>query len=276
MNHAMRRVAVGLLPTLLLLPMSACQVSDVLIIGHRGSPWEAIENSIESFQAAYMQGADGVEFDVQFTSDGRVIVMHDETLDRTTTCSGAVRGFTLADLAGCQLTNSEPVQLVADVLPSLATWFSIVFLEIKVPETKPLSDAEKMTYTDEVVREVRSSGLAHKIVIISYDKTVLEYLATLQDPEIKVGWDSFGDSSVGRARKWEMPWSLMPVAEVSASNGAIAKGLGQSLAVYQVNSPQQFIKAQDAQVTAIMVDSIPTLCALLGRDLRKQPKKKVP
>lgn len=275
MNRLVRRGSTWLLMvTTLLLFVSACQQSDLLIIGHRGSPYEATENSREGFEIAYTQGADGVELDVQYTNDGRVIVMHDETVDRTTTCKGAVAALSLADLAGCRLTNGEPVRLLAELLPDMATWFSIVFVEIKVPENKVLSSAEKTAYTDDVVQVVRSSGLAQKIVIISYDRTVLERLATWQEQGIVAGWDASDDSSVALARKYNMPWSLMSVGDITRATCAVAVGLGQRVAVYQVNTPVQFIEAEAAQVSAMMSDSIRTLSAMLGRKKRKLPKEK--
>ncbi len=258
---------------LLLLP--ACGPSeDVLVIGHRGSPYETVENSLEGFKLAYTQGADGVELDVQYSKDGRVIIMHDDTVDRITTCKGAVTKLTLADLAGCTLTNGEPVALLSDMLVDLATWFTIVFVEIKVPEDGSLSAAQKNAFTDEVVRVVESTKLASKIVIISYDKDVLERLAPYQDRGIVAGWDTSDDSSVTMARKWDMPWALMPVAQISDRTGAIAAGLSQNVAVYQVNSPRQFLDAESAEVAAMMSDSIRTICSMLGRLKKDPPKQK--
>jgi glycerophosphoryl diester phosphodiesterase len=56
------------------------------------------ENTLPSFAKAIELGADGVEFDVQLTKDGEVVVIHDETLDRTSDASGFVRDYTLYDL----------------------------------------------------------------------------------------------------------------------------------------------------------------------------------
>ena len=68
------------------------------IIGHRGAPAEEPENTLRSFRRALDLGVAAVELDVQLTRDGRLAVIHDETLDRTTNGHGRVRDFTLADL----------------------------------------------------------------------------------------------------------------------------------------------------------------------------------
>ena len=51
---------------------------------HRGASGYAPENTLEAFEMAVKQQADGVELDVQLTKDGELVVLHDETLDRTT------------------------------------------------------------------------------------------------------------------------------------------------------------------------------------------------
>jgi glycerophosphoryl diester phosphodiesterase len=69
-----------------------------MVFGHRGACAHAPENTLASFQKAYEEGAEAIELDVKVSSDGEVIVMHDQTLNRTTDGSGDLRKFTLAQL----------------------------------------------------------------------------------------------------------------------------------------------------------------------------------
>src|SRR6266513_2566647 len=69
-----------------------------LIIAHRGDSTHVAENTLAAFAAALEVGADLVEFDVQLTKDGHVVVIHDATLDRTTTGRGRVRDLTMAEI----------------------------------------------------------------------------------------------------------------------------------------------------------------------------------
>lgn len=79
-----------------------------LVIGHRGASAEMPENTLESFLLALRQGADALELDVRASADGEAIVVHDATLDRTTSLSGPVRRLTTAELrradAGARFT----------------------------------------------------------------------------------------------------------------------------------------------------------------------------
>src|SRR5689334_18281508 len=61
-----------------------------LNIGHRGASGEAPENTLASFELAWQQGADGIELDIQLSSDGVPVVIHDPDLRRTTSGDGRV------------------------------------------------------------------------------------------------------------------------------------------------------------------------------------------
>ena len=78
------------------------------VIAHRGASGLAPENTMPAFQLAAEQGADAFELDVQLTADGAPVVLHDDTLDRTTDRAGPVGRLTLADLrsadAGARFT----------------------------------------------------------------------------------------------------------------------------------------------------------------------------
>jgi len=66
--------------------------------GHRGSPTMEPENTIASMIQAKKEGADLIEFDVSLTKDGVAVILHDDTLDRTTNLSGPIRHFLYKDL----------------------------------------------------------------------------------------------------------------------------------------------------------------------------------
>ena len=69
-----------------------------LIIAHRGAAGEAPENTLAAFRLALAQGCDGFELDVHLSKDGHIVVIHDETLERTTNGKGYVKEMTLAQL----------------------------------------------------------------------------------------------------------------------------------------------------------------------------------
>ncbi len=75
---------------------------------HRGASAYAPENTLEAFQLAVDQKADGVELDVQMTKDGKLVVIHDETIDRTSDGHGRVMDYTLAELKRMHFNRPHP------------------------------------------------------------------------------------------------------------------------------------------------------------------------
>jgi glycerophosphoryl diester phosphodiesterase len=90
------------------------------LIAHRGASSLAPENTLAAFGKAYELGAKWIEFDVMLSADGEVVVIHDDTLDRTTTGHGKVSDFTYAEIAKLDA----------------GSWFGQAFVNERVPTFK--------------------------------------------------------------------------------------------------------------------------------------------
>lgn len=106
------------------------------IIGHRGAPADEPENTLRSFHRALAMGVAAVELDVQLTKDGRLAVIHDETLDRTTNGRGPVQDFSLAELQRLDAGQGEPVPSLEEVF-DLVKGKAHLMVELKQPEAAP-------------------------------------------------------------------------------------------------------------------------------------------
>ncbi|MEV7596593.1 glycerophosphodiester phosphodiesterase [Kitasatospora sp. NPDC089797] len=106
-----------------------------VVIGHRGAPRSAPENTMAAFEAALDQGADWLETDVQTTRDGVPVLMHDPTVDRTTDGRGAVADLTAAQVAALRVTvgpgPARPVPTLAELLGRLSGSSATLLMEIK-------------------------------------------------------------------------------------------------------------------------------------------------
>ncbi|MER7750651.1 glycerophosphodiester phosphodiesterase [Kitasatospora sp. NPDC097643] len=106
-----------------------------VVAGHRGSPFNAPENTMASFETALDQGADWLETDVQTTRDGVPVLMHDATVDRTTNGKGAVADLTAAQVADLRVTigpgPAEPVPTLEQLLRRIAGSSVTLLMEIK-------------------------------------------------------------------------------------------------------------------------------------------------
>jgi len=120
------------------------------IFAHRGASAYAPENTIAAFSLAEQMGADGVELDVQMTSDGEIVVIHDETVDRTTNGQGWVKDLTLAQIKrfdasmGNEEYAGERIPTLDEVFDCLAESQMMINIEIKDSQVLYPELAEKV------------------------------------------------------------------------------------------------------------------------------------
>ncbi|MEU8813909.1 glycerophosphodiester phosphodiesterase family protein [Actinoplanes sp. NPDC048796] len=141
-------------------------------VAHRGYSAVAPENTLPAFAAAVRGGATFVEFDVRTTADDVPVVIHDRTVDRTTTGAGHVGDLTLADLATLDAgawfspaCSGVRVPTLTETLSLLAPPGPQLLLEIKPPATLP----EIKT----IMEMVTAAGLHDRTVVQSFDPEVL-------------------------------------------------------------------------------------------------------
>lgn len=108
----------------------------VKIIGHRGAAATEPENTLRAFKHALDAGAAAVELDVQLTKDGRLAVIHDETVDRTTNGRGRVKDFTLPELQKLDAGQGERIPALEEVV-ELVRGRGQILVELKQPESAP-------------------------------------------------------------------------------------------------------------------------------------------
>lgn len=138
------------------------------IWAHRGARSEAPENTIPSFARAIQRSADGVELDVQCTCDGHLVVIHDETLERTTNGTGWVKDYTLDELraldasAGMAGFPDARIPTLGEVLALLAPTDVRANIELK-NSTVDYPGLEDMVWS-----EVRSAGMSDQVVLSSF------------------------------------------------------------------------------------------------------------
>jgi len=102
-------------------------------IAHRGASGEEPENTLRAFARALDQGVTWLELDVHLV-ENRLVVIHDDTVDRTTDGQGAVSGFTLADLRALDAGAGEAIPFLEEVL-DLASGRAKLNIELKGPGT---------------------------------------------------------------------------------------------------------------------------------------------
>jgi len=109
-------------------------------IGHRGASGYEPENTLISFEKAINLNADGIELDVHLSSDGELVVIHDETIDRTTNGKGAVNDFTLKELKNFHSSKNQEIPTLIEVF-NLVHRRCFINIELKgIGTAKPVND----------------------------------------------------------------------------------------------------------------------------------------
>ena len=116
------------------------------MVAHRGASAEAPENTLAAFRLALQQGAPAVECDVHLSADGCPVVIHDETVDRTTNGKGAVVGLTRAALRGLDAGSWRGPRFAGEPIPTLEEALELcagrarLFIEIKMGRRRRRSE----------------------------------------------------------------------------------------------------------------------------------------
>lgn len=148
-------------------------------IGHRGAKGYEPENTLVSFEKAIAMEADGIELDVHLSIDGHLIVIHDETIDRTTNGKGVVNQLTLQELKSFTINEKHTIPTLDEVL-DLVNQRCFVNIELKNQDT-----AEKVVQLIERYISEKNWRKEH-FIVSSFDWNALQQVRFLNS-EIRIG-----------------------------------------------------------------------------------------
>lgn len=153
------------------------------IWAHRGASAYAPENTIPALKLAVEQGADGVEFDVQRTADGQVVLVHDENISRTSNGFGRVVDLTLEQLRQCDFSNGfvgfrkVNIPTLQEALEVLSPTQLAINIELKnAIELYPGLE-------DDAYHIVKDAGLLERVIFSSFNHSSLANLRGRVAPE---------------------------------------------------------------------------------------------
>ncbi|WP_066156007.1 glycerophosphodiester phosphodiesterase [Halalkalibacter krulwichiae] len=149
----------------------------IKIYAHRGYSDKYPENTMVAFQAAVDYGADGIEFDVQLTKDNVPVVIHDLTVDRTTTGSGRVRDLTVRELkefsAGAwfgERFDSQKISTLEEVL----AWAMGNSIMLNIELKGVVTDREEMIAA--ILSILKKFDCEDRLILSSFDHPTIQSL----------------------------------------------------------------------------------------------------
>lgn len=216
----------------------------VLIVGHRGAPTLASENTLASVERAIEVGADAVEVDVRLSRDGHAMVFHDLDMKRLTGVDAKITELTLEELRKLRVQGREPIPTLEEVLELVKKYGVELLIEVKDPRATP-----------RVLELVKNVGMCSSTYITSfYHSVALEVLRI--EPRIRRGLIvvgelvSFGDAiRVTKAHHVANHYNYVTPRFVEAIHRADAK-----VYAWTVNSVATARRLVELGVDAIVTD----------------------
>jgi glycerophosphoryl diester phosphodiesterase len=150
-----------------------------LLGGHRGNPAEHPENTMRSFRSAIAAGCDLIECDVHLSSDGRLVVIHDHTLERTTNGSGMVKDHSAADLRKLDAGDGEKIPLLQEVVELALGKVGLVIETKQLPHLYPGLE-------EKLVNMLRQLGAVSECAVVSFNHAAIHDLRKME-PGLQLG-----------------------------------------------------------------------------------------
>jgi len=155
-----------------------------MVIAHRGASSYAPENTFAAFDLAVRMGVSHIELDVHFTRDGHIVVIHDDTVDRTTNGHGPVMSHSLAALTALDAGSWFERRFAGERIPRLADVLERYKGRAHVhTEIKGHGDH----LSERTVDLVRRHGMVDEVTITSFQRARLAE-ARAYAPELPTGW----------------------------------------------------------------------------------------
>jgi len=262
--------------------LNLLDASAKLVIAHRGNSMHAPEDTIESFRQGLALGADGIEFDVRLSADGVPVVIHDPTLDRTTSGTGPVADRTFDELraldAGFRFTpdggRTYPYRGRGIRIPALAEVLGTY------RETPCIIELKTPTASAALARALEEHDAKERVVIGSFIDAALAPLrgrgfhltASMRDVlRLYARALTLRGADTPAYEACSIPPRFRGLPVPVPLFARMLREYAIPTHVWTVNDPRQARHLWDGGVNAILSDDPGTMLALLGRPPRAIP-----
>lgn len=224
---------------------------------HRGwhiDDLHGMENSLPAFRRAAAEGYHHIETDVHATSDGVLVVHHDETLDRTTDRGGAVGSLRWSEVRGAKIGGTEPVSRLEDVLEEL-------------PDAHFNVDIKSDAAVEPFLRAVRRCDAFDRVAAASFSARRLARVRRLGGPRLVLAMDPVSAGVVWATSKAPIPLNFLArgaMAQVPLRHGRVsvvslafvrrAHRMGAEVHVWTVDDAATMRRLLDIGVDGIISD----------------------
>jgi glycerophosphoryl diester phosphodiesterase len=234
------------------------QLPRPVIFAHRGASSYAPENTLAAFRLAVEHGAPAIELDVKLSADGQVVVIHDQTVDRTTNGHGDIRSLTLAALCELDAGSYFAPQFAGEKIPLLSEVFETVGHQVlvNIELTNYASTGDQLV--EHVAELVTRHGMVERVLFSSFTPYSLIRMRRLmpETPSDLLALEgragALSRSFVGR---WITPDIIHPYKDdVTPAFVARQKRVNRRIHVWTVNEPHEMRRLFELGVDGIFTD----------------------
>jgi glycerophosphoryl diester phosphodiesterase len=220
----------------------------MLKIGHRGAKGYEPENTFVSFQKALDMQVDGIELDVHLNADGEIIVIHDETVDRTTNGKGFVNALSLRELKAFRIDGKYEIPTLKEVF-DLVNQDCFINIELKSFE----ATAKVVSLIEKYV--AKKDWKYDRFLVSSFDWNALQQVAFLND-KIPIGVLTETDLDLALAfAKFIQAKSIHPHFHLlTKENTAQMQEKGLQVFPWTINEVEDIQKIKSFNVNGIITD----------------------
>lgn len=228
-----------------------------LTVAHRGDPVAAPENTMPAFESALRAGVDVLELDLQLSADGHAVIIHDETVDRTTNGSGEIAALSLAELQSLDAGSWYGSAWHGVTIPTFTEFLPLLQRSraSAIIEFKGVWPAEGIT---PVIAAIYRFGVQDRVVLASFEaETLLELWreAPSLQRAIIVRRLPADPVELAVAHGATAVITSMRSFQVEPEAAQELRGAGLMMIVYTLNRADLWLAARELGVDAIVTDS---------------------
>ena len=241
----------------------------ITVTAHRGFSGENPENTLASFRAAIAAGADMVELDVHLTRDNELVVIHDDTLERTTDGKGNVADKTLAELKRLDAGFKFNPRFAGERIPTLTEVLDVtrgrilVNIELKKGKNFPYTMEE---LADRTLAVVEKAGMLDQVLFSSFDPAAVDRIR-VRNPRLPIAvitqkpWATPEEAGGGKL----YPAINSSFKNLNEKNIRLARAAGLQVHAWTVNTPADMEKVISLGVDGIITNHPDRLIGILKR-----------
>jgi len=250
-------------------PMFPAGKYPIVVVAHRGFSGVAPENTLVAFKKAIEVGSDMIELDVRLSKDGEVVVIHDESVERTTSGKGRVIDLTVEELKRLDAGSKFHPSFSGERIPSLREVMQLAHDRIQVNIELKNGEYGKWTFVDLAERtllEVERAGMADRVFFSSFDPSILTRIKE-KNHSIRTNlifnkpWNSFEDVTGGQS------FSTLTFRKSVLDRDQISKlhQMGIKINVYTLNTEEEMELFIQWGINGIITDYPDRLIQLLQK-----------